>query len=256
MSDHPLDPLSAEEFRAVAQILRREKDVARPHWRIASVELREPAKDVVRAFQPGDPIAREARVVAWNTDDGTAYVGVLSLTDDALLSWDAQPGKPAQRHRRRVARLRRGDAPPPRRARRARQARDHRSRSRARRRLDLRRPPHPRAAYEGRRIGWCDVWLRDSPDANPYAHPVSGLKLVVDLNTMELLEIEDTPVGRVPRRCRASTCRSTCPGLQQRTDLKPLDIRQPDGVVVHPRRQRAVVAGLAHAAGFRLPRGP
>ena len=42
MSDHPLDPLSAEEFRAVAQILRREKDVARPHWRIASVELREP----------------------------------------------------------------------------------------------------------------------------------------------------------------------------------------------------------------------
>ena len=38
--------------------------------------------------------------------------------------------------------------------------------------------------YAQRRIGWCDVWVRDAPDSNPYAHPVSGLKLVVDLNTM------------------------------------------------------------------------
>ena len=229
MSDHPLDPLSAEEFRAVAQILRREKDVARPHWRIASVELREPTKDVVRAFQPGDPIVREARVVAWNTDDGTAYVGVLSLTDDALLSWDAQPGKQPnatvdewhdcdaamRRHPDVLAALaKRGITDP-----------------------DLvlvdvwTYGAHliP-TAYEGRRIGWCDVWLRDSPDSNPYAHPVSGLKFVVDLNTMELLEVEDTPsagfpdgAGRVraEARARASSSAPTC---------KPLDIRQPEGV--------------------------
>ena len=228
MSDHPLDPLSAEEFRAVAQILRREKDVARPHWRIASVELREPTKDVVRAFQPGDPIAREARVVAWNTDDGTAYVGVLSLTDDALLSWDAQPGKQPnatvdewhdcdaamRRHPDVLAALaKRGITDP-----------------------DLvlvdvwTYGAHliP-TAYEGRRIGWCDVWLRDSPDSNPYAHPVSGLKFVVDLNTMELLEVEDTPSAGFPE-VQGEYVPKYVPGLHQRTDLKPLDIRQPDGV--------------------------
>ena len=228
MSDHPLDPLSAEEFRAVAQILRREKDVARPHWRIASVELREPTKDVVRAFQPGDPIAREARVVAWNTDDGTAYVGVLSLSDDALLSWDAQPGKQPnatvdewhdcdaamRRHPDVLAALaRRGITDP-----------------------DLvlvdvwTYGAHliP-TAYEGRRIGWCDVWLRDSHDSNPYAHPVSGLKFVVDLNTMELLEVEDTPSAGFPE-VQGEYVPKHVPGLHQRTDLKPLDIRQPDGV--------------------------
>jgi primary-amine oxidase len=228
VSDHPLDPLSAEEFRAVAQILGREKDVARPHWRIASVELREPTKDVVRAFQPGDPIAREARVVAWNTDDGTAYVGVLSLTDDALLSWDAQPGKQPnatvdewhdcdaamRRHPDVLAALaKRGITDP-----------------------DLvlvdvwTYGAHliP-TAYEGRRIGWCDVWLRDSHDSNPYAHPVSGLKFVVDLNTMELLEVEDTPSAGFPE-VQGEYVPKHVPGLHQRTDLKPLDIRQPDGV--------------------------
>jgi primary-amine oxidase len=228
VTDHPLDPLSADEFRAVAQILRRDKDVARPHWRIASVELREPAKDVVRAFQPGDPIEREARVVAWNTDDGTAYVGVLSLTDDALLSWDAQPGKQPNAT---VDEWHDCDA-------------------------DMRRHPDVLAAlakrgitdpdlvlvdvwtygahliptaYAGRRIGWCDVWLRDSHDSNPYAHPVSGLKFVVDLNTMELLEVEDTPSAGFPE-VQGEYVPEHVPGLQQRGDLKPLEIRQPEGV--------------------------
>jgi primary-amine oxidase len=228
VSDHPLDPLSADEFRAVAQLLRREKDVARPHWRIASVELREPTKDVVRAFRPGDPIEREARVVAWNTDDGTAYVGLLSLTDDALLSWDAQPGKQPnatvdewhdcdaamRRHPEVLAALaKRGITDP-----------------------DLvlvdvwTYGAHliP-TAYTGRRIGWCDIWLRDSHDSNPYAHPVSGLKLVVDLNTMELLEVEDTPSAGFPE-VQGEYVPQHVPGLQQRVDLKPLEIRQPDGV--------------------------
>ncbi len=230
MTDHPLDPMSADEFRAAAQILRREKDVARPHWRIASAELREPPKDVVRAFRPADAIVREARVVAWNTEDGTAYIGVLSLTDDTLLSWEAQPGKQPnatvdewhdcdaamRRHPDVLAALaKRGITDP-----------------------DLvlvdvwTYGAHliP-AAHQGRRIGWCDVWLRDSHDSNPYAHPVSGLKLVVDLNTMELLEIEDTPSAGFPD-VQGEYVPKHVPGLRERTDLKPLEIRQPDGVSV------------------------
>jgi primary-amine oxidase len=45
--------------------------------------------------------------------------------------------------------------------------------------------------YRDRRLGWCDVWYRAAPDGNPYAHPVSGLKVGVDMNTLELLEIEN-----------------------------------------------------------------
>ena len=45
--------------------------------------------------------------------------------------------------------------------------------------------------YRDRRLGWCDLWVRETPEGNPYAHPISGLKVVVDMNTLELLEIED-----------------------------------------------------------------
>src|SRR5260370_537372 len=45
--------------------------------------------------------------------------------------------------------------------------------------------------YKNRRIGWSDVWYRGSEQGNPYAHHITGLHPVVDLNTMTLLELED-----------------------------------------------------------------
>ena len=79
---HPLDPLTADEFRAAAAILRRDRGVDE-RWRFASIELREPAKDVVRAFSPGDPIRREARVTVWSRDerDGTTWDPARPLLD-------------------------------------------------------------------------------------------------------------------------------------------------------------------------------
>ena len=44
---HPLDPLSADEIRTAAAILRREQGVGE-RWRFASIELREPSKATVR----------------------------------------------------------------------------------------------------------------------------------------------------------------------------------------------------------------
>ena len=225
---HPLDPLSEAEIRDVARVLVREKDVARPHWRIASIELREPAKDVALGFRAGDAIVREANVIAWNTGDGTAYSGVVSLTGDALVSWDARPGKHPNAT---VDEWHECDAA-------------------------MRRHPDVLAAlatrglddpdlvlidvwtygahliapeYAQRRIGWCDVWVRDAPDSNPYAHPVSGLKLVVDMNTMELLEIEDTPSAGFPP-VQGEYVPKHVPGYAARTDRKPLEITQPEGV--------------------------
>ncbi len=75
--------------------------------------------------------------------------------------------------------------------------------------------------YAGRRIGWCDVWLRAAPGANPYAHPVAGLKLVVDMNTMELLEIQDGPdLGHPP--VMGEYTPAHIPGYAARTSRRPL----------------------------------
>ena len=97
MTVHPLDPLGPEEIRHAARILRRDHGVG-AGWRFASIELREPPKAVVRAWDDGPPAPvceRAARVVCWNRDDGRAYKALVSLTEDAVLSWAHQPdGQP------------------------------------------------------------------------------------------------------------------------------------------------------------------
>ena len=45
--------------------------------------------------------------------------------------------------------------------------------------------------WRDRRLGWVDIWARASAKGNPYAHPVSGLKKIVDVNSMEVLELDE-----------------------------------------------------------------
>ena len=92
MTAHPLDPLTADEFRAAAAILRRDSGVDE-RWRFASIELREPSKDVVRGFTPGDPIRARRGSICWNRDDGAAYKARgLARPTTRVLSWEHQPG--------------------------------------------------------------------------------------------------------------------------------------------------------------------
>ena len=69
---HPLDPLTAEEFRAVAAALRHARALG-SRWRFASIELIEPGKDAMAAHGTGAPTVRKGQAVCWNRDDGQAY---------------------------------------------------------------------------------------------------------------------------------------------------------------------------------------
>ena len=64
--------------------------------------------------------------------------------------------------------------------------------------------------------------------SNPYANPVNGLHCVVDLNSMELLEIEDTFDVDRPQIMGEYVPRFV-PGLRRR-DVEPIHIHQPEGV--------------------------
>jgi primary-amine oxidase len=227
---HPLDPLTADEIRLAARICRREGGVDE-RWRFASIELREPGKDTVLGYRPGDRFDREAIVVCWNRADGRAYRGIVSLTGDRIESWDHLPDQHPNmtvdewhecdemvRAEPRVveALARRGVA-------------------------DMDRVlvdvwaygaalvPEP---YRGRRIGWADVWYRDTEQGNPYAHPVPGLHPIVDLNRMELLELEDVAPDGGPVFGEPEVRGEYLPaltGLPMR-EVKPLHIGQPEGV--------------------------
>ncbi|KWX21969.1 tyramine oxidase [Mycolicibacterium wolinskyi] len=229
--DHPLDPLSADEFTAVAAILRREHGVG-DGWRIASVELAEPSKSELAAFERGGAAPpRRAAVICLDRAENATYKGVVTLTGDAVEAFDHIPGVQAnftvdefaecdqmlRHHPDVIAAL-------------------------ANRGItdidnvfmdtwtygDAVAPPE----YRNRRIGWSDTWYKSAPGANPYAHPVSGLHCVVDLNTMELLRVEDDGSNEkpdvmgeyvprhIPRRIRSAW---------NREPLAPLHITQPDG---------------------------
>ena len=240
---HPLDPLSADEFRAVAAVLLREREVgATPSagselgWRFASIELVEPSKAELRRFEEGGAVpARRATAICLKRSANATYKGVVSLSDDRVETFDHVPGVQAnftvdefvecdevlRKHPDVVAALaRRGIT-------------------------DLDNvfmdtwtfgnavaPPQ----FRERRLGWSDTWRKDAPGANPYAHLVSGLHCVIDLNTMEVLQVEDTGPfsagvetpdvmgeyvpGHIPDRIRSASTREP---------LKPLLITQPEG---------------------------
>jgi primary-amine oxidase len=218
---HPLDPLSADEFRQAAAILRRDHGVSE-RWRFASIELREPEKGVERS-------GREAIVVCWNRDGGAAYRAVVSLSEDRTLSWEdllgIQPNLTPDEWHECDAALR---AEP--RLIEALAARGITDMDRVLIDVWGYRGFLVPEQYAGRRVGWTDTWFRSEPGSNPYANPVNGLHCVVDLNTMELLEIEDTFVVDKPSGTMGEYVPRFVPDLKQRSDLEPIEITQPSGV--------------------------
>ena len=84
--------------------------------------------------------------------------------------------------------------------------------------------------YAGRRVGWTDTWFRSAPGSNPYANPVNGLHCIVDLNSMELLEVEDTFIVEKPPGVMGEYVPRHVPDLRLRADLEPIEITQPTGV--------------------------
>jgi primary-amine oxidase len=83
--------------------------------------------------------------------------------------------------------------------------------------------------YRDRRVGWTDLWYYNEPGSNPYANPIAGLHFVVDMNSLELLEIEDS--GTVePPNTMGEYVPHLVPGQRLRDDVAPLEIVQPRGV--------------------------
>ncbi|HEY2689303.1 MAG TPA: primary-amine oxidase [Streptosporangiaceae bacterium] len=221
---HPLDPLTAGEIRAVAAALGRGRGVTRPRWRFASIELKEPPK--------GAQAPREALAVCWNTEDGQAYRAVISLdatppSGGAVTGWEHLPGQQPnmtldewhecdemlRSHPALIAAL-------------ARRGITDMS-------LVLTDTWAYGAAlvperYRGLRLGWADVWHRGSADGSPYAHHVTGLHPVIDVNRMELLELEDSPdAGEAPEVMGEYLPKLLGTPLRE---VKPLEVSQPDGV--------------------------
>jgi primary-amine oxidase len=226
MAAHPLDPLSPTEFQSTAAILRRGQGIT-DSWRFASIELKEPAKAEVKAWSPGDAVPRRSLSVLWNKETNQTYEAVVDLVGDRLDSWTHRPGvcpnfTVDEYHEVDHA------------------LHEHEGVLTALKARGITDPSlvlfdvwtYGEAVmpeqWRDRRLGWCDLWMREKPEGNPYAHPISGLKIIVDMNTLEVLEIEDHHDYGLPQV--DGEYDPGVRGTQERTDLKPLEISQPEGV--------------------------
>jgi primary-amine oxidase len=226
MAAHPLDPLSPTEYQQTAAVLRRDQGVSNA-WRFASIELKEPAKIDVKAWSVGDTVPRRSFSVLWNTETNQTYEAVVDLIAESVESWthipDACPNFTIDEYHDVDHALH-----------------EHEGVLAALRERGITNPSlvlfdvwtYGKAVmpeqWRDRRLGWCDLWMRETPEGNPYAHPISGLKIIVDVNSLEVLEIEDHHDYGLPEVAGEYDPRLR--GTQQRADLKPLEISQPEGV--------------------------
>ena len=226
---HPLDPLSAEEIGRAAAIIRQHFG-----WgdalRVETIDLDEPTKDAVRSYSPGAPIPRIARFNVYRVGVMGVWQGRVDLATGEILT-------PAFREDARamvaleevllIEKTVKEDA-------RFQEALRHRGLLNE---LDLMCidpwtvGDFGHAIEKGRRVLNCFIWMRTFPLDNYYAHPVEGLHALIDLSTLEVLEIVDhfgksgdyIPVPRAPRNYDAELL------TQFRAPSAPLDIVQPAG---------------------------
>ena len=231
---HPLDPLTAAEVEKTTRILSASGRIT-SRVRIMAYSLLEPAKDIVLAFQPGQPVPREVFVVLRDHERRLTIEAIVSLVEETIRSWrertDVQPALTypevfaAQQtvladaafqeamNRRGITDLSSAVIYPW--------------------TAGYRGPED--AASQGRFIRM-EVALAEGPEDNYYAHPVEGVIATIELDSMTV-RIEDHGVVPVP----TSSGNYTQEGIRAaknvpsfphgvRTDVKPIAITQPEGI--------------------------
>ncbi len=221
---HPLEPLTASEVQLAVSLL---KDLGKvtPTTRFVSVSLKEPGKEFVHRFTGKEPIRREAAAVLFDNGTNSCYEGALSLTDRKLLSWKHIPGvQPTMTMDEQIE------------CEQAVLASE-----------EFKAALKKHYGIDDTRLVMVDIWsagnygseedrtrrlarplcfVRQDPTDNGYARPIEGLRPVVDLNAMKVIRVEEYGHWPLPpEQCNYAADRVT----QFRTDVKPLEINQPEG---------------------------
>jgi primary-amine oxidase len=221
---HPLDPLDADEITAAVAAVRA-GDRLPEGALFSTVTLDEPGRAVVAAHRPGDPVARRARLVILPGPDSTVVEAVVALPAGEVVSWVERQGmRPALLFDDSYRAILALKADP-----------DWRAAMARRGITDVEQvqiDPWPTGSFgnpaeEGRRIARCISYYREHPTDNGYARPLEGVLATVDAARGEVLEVVD--LGVVPLPPGSGTYRSGDNG-PDRTDLRPLEIVQPEGV--------------------------
>ena len=220
---HPLDPLTAEEISEASSVLRSEHQLGQ-RVKFETIVLQEPAKDEVLNFRVGDDIRRNAFVVILDNDAQATYEAVVSLDERRVTSWKHVMGVQPRVMFDEFAECEAAVRANP----------EFRDAIKKRGVTDpslVMVEPWSAGDYgfedeKGRRLVLARSFLRSSPTDNGYARPVEGVTALVDLNSMEVVRVDD--YGFVPLPPNDGNYAAEFVG-EFRRDLKPLEITQPEG---------------------------
>jgi primary-amine oxidase len=219
---HPLATLTAAEIEAAVALARRQGGLD-DEARFAYIGLAPPTKDEIRAWRPGQPVDRRVRLMVVTGPEAHVVEMVASLTSGELTVAEVpgmRPGLLFEESFTAIVALK--ENPEWQAAMRRRGIEDLET---------VQIDPWPAGSFgvaheEGRRICRCLSYVRDRPDDNGYARPVEGVIGFVDMARGEVLEIVDTGVVPLPPEPGSYYPEDAGP---LRTDLKPLEITQPEG---------------------------
>jgi primary-amine oxidase len=218
---HPLEPLNADEVRLAVSIL---KDTGRvtPTTRFVSISLKEPPKALVHG---GGAVDRQAFAVLFDNAANACHEATLSLTGRKLLNWiDVAGAQPTMTIDEQVECEQAVLASP-----------------------EFKAALKKQYGVDDTSLVMVDIWsagnygqseestrrlarplcfLRSDPTDNGYARPIEGIRPVVDLNEMRVIRVEEYGHWPLPP-LSGNYAADRVPN--QRTDIKPLEITQPEG---------------------------
>jgi primary-amine oxidase len=225
---HPLAPLNGEEIIAAREVVYASGLAAVPDelLRFAYTGLCDPPKEMVRAVDAGEEVVvdRRLRLVLLQGPEADVVESIVSVTRREVDRWEVvRDVRPPLQMEESILVLAALHENPEWNA-----ALDRRGVvDRSLVQID----PWPAGTFglgheEGRRITRCLAYLRESKDDNGYARPLEGLLAFVDMGRGEVLEVLD--LGDVPLPPKHGSYYPEHNG-PLRTDLKPLEIVQPEG---------------------------
>jgi len=225
MNAHPLEPLTAAEVQLAVSLLKTLPSF-NASTRIISIMLKEPPKSSVHAWLSGAPADRRASAVLLNNADNLASTVDLNLSRNTVLGVrQAPPGSQPTLSMDEQIECEQAVLNSP----------------------DFRAALEKQYGISDTSLVMVDIWsagyygseeertrrmtrplcfLRSDPTDNGYARPIEGIRPVVDLNTMQVIRVEEYghwPLPPSPGNYSASRVNGF------RTDIKPLTITQPEG---------------------------
>ena len=219
---HPLDPLSKSELEFVVASLRSSGHLDHRHL-IAMAQLDEPSKSALFNFESGKDIDRAARVTLLDRSTGKVSESVITtlgeLRSHKIIEGAKAPILSVESH----AAIEAAKADP--RVIEALKQRGITDLETVRMETWPIGAQIPKYLDDGRRIIWTPMWHCPTPGANFYAHPISGLHAIVDIDSGEVVAVENDQLIEIPQ--------TPGPYRQSQTgasvELKSLMIHQPDG---------------------------